>query len=71
MSQKINRNQAKAKEVSDRPRNFVKEAAAILHYREEKGDFKTIDDLKKVPGVECGEDRSQKEPPCVLINRTM
>jgi competence protein ComEA len=30
-----------------------KEAAAILHYRDEKGDFKTIDDLKKVPGLDA------------------
>jgi competence protein ComEA len=29
-----------------------KEAAAIVTYREQKGPFKTIDDLKKVPGLD-------------------
>ena len=34
---------------------FAADAAdAIVAYRAEKGDFKTIDDVKKVPGLEAG-----------------
>ena len=29
-------------------------AEAIVAYRAEKGDFKTVDDVKKVPGLEAG-----------------
>jgi competence protein ComEA len=30
----------------------AKDASAIVQYRESKGNFKTIDDLKKVPGID-------------------
>ena len=48
---KINVNQATAQQLQSGLGLSEKEAAAILHYRDENGDFKTIDDLKKVPGV--------------------
>ena len=35
-------------------------AEAIVAYRTEKGDFKTIDDVKKVPGLEAGKVDAQK-----------
>ena len=47
-------NKATAKELEtalDVPANV---AEAIVAYRTEKGDFKTIDDLKRVPGLEAG-----------------
>jgi competence protein ComEA len=50
---KINVNQANAQQLQSGLGLLEKEAAAILHYRDEKGDFKTIDDLKKVPGVDA------------------
>jgi competence protein ComEA len=50
---KINVNQATAQQLQSALGLSEKEAAAILHYRDEKGDFKTIDDLKKVPGVDA------------------
>jgi competence protein ComEA len=50
---KINVNQANAQQFQSALGLSEKEAAAILHYRDEKGDFKTIDDLKKVPGVDA------------------
>ena len=38
------------------------ESAAIVQYRTEKGDFKSVDDLKKRSRPRFQEDRSQKEP---------
>jgi competence protein ComEA len=37
------------------------EAAAILQYRAEHGDFKTIDDLRKVPGVDFKKIEAKKD----------
>jgi competence protein ComEA len=50
---KINVNQATAQQLQSGLGLSEKESAAILHYRDEKGDFKTIDDLKKVPGLDA------------------
>jgi competence protein ComEA len=50
---KINVNQATAQQLQSGLGLSEKEATAILHYRDEKGDFKTVDDLKKVPGVDA------------------
>jgi competence protein ComEA len=49
---KIHVNKASAKQLQSGLDISDKEAAAVLHYREEKGDFKSIDDLKKVPGLD-------------------
>jgi competence protein ComEA len=38
-----------------------KDAAAIVQYRESKGAFKTIDDLKKVPGIDAARVDAGKE----------
>ena len=35
-------------------------AEAIVAYRTEKGDFKTVDDVKNVPGLEAGKIDTQK-----------
>jgi competence protein ComEA len=37
------------------------EAAAILQYRADHGDFKTIDDLRKVPGVDFKKIEAKKD----------
>ncbi len=53
-------NKATAQELEtalDVPANM---AEAIVAYRTGKGDFKTIDDLKKVPGLEAGKVDAQK-----------
>jgi competence protein ComEA len=53
-------NKASAKELEaalDVPANV---AEAIAAYRVENGDFKTLDDLKKVPGLESGKIEAQK-----------
>jgi competence protein ComEA len=51
---KINVNKATAKDLEAALRLPDKQAAAIVHQREEKGDYKSIDDLKKVPGIDAG-----------------
>lgn len=37
------------------------EAAAIIQYRTEHGDFKTIDDLRKVPGLDFKKIEAKKD----------
>jgi competence protein ComEA len=46
----VNVNKASAKDFE--ALLTAKDAAAIVQYRESKGNFKTIDDLKKVPGID-------------------
>jgi len=57
---KINVNKATAKDLMGALRLSEKQATAIVHYREEKGDFKSIDDLKKVPGIDAGKIEANK-----------
>ena len=39
----------------------TKDAEAIVRYREEKGSFKTVDDLKKVPGLDAAKIEAKKD----------
>lgn len=56
---KVNVNKATAKDLQ--ALTFTdKEADAILAYRGEKGEFKSLDDLKKVPGVDAAKIDAQK-----------
>jgi competence protein ComEA len=57
---KINVNKATSKDLENALRIPAKQAAAIVRQREEKGDFKTIEDLEKVPGVEAGKIEANK-----------
>lgn len=50
---KINVNKVTAKDLQGALGITDKQAAAIVHYREEKGDFKSLEDLKKVPGLDA------------------
>ncbi|MDQ6705935.1 MAG: helix-hairpin-helix domain-containing protein [Acidobacteriota bacterium] len=50
---KINVNKATAKDLEASLRMPAKQAAAIVQQRGEKGNFKSIDDLRKVPGVDA------------------
>ena len=50
---KVNVNKAPAKELEITLELSSRESEAIVRYREEKGGFKTVDDLKKVPGVDA------------------
>jgi competence protein ComEA len=57
---KINVNKATAKQLQTGLEISDKDADAILHYREANGDFKTVDDLKKVPGVDVAKIEAKK-----------
>ena len=50
---KININKATAQDLRNTLQLPEKQAAAIVHERDEKGAFKSIEDLKKVPGVDA------------------
>jgi len=50
---KINVNQASSKDLEAGLELTSKESEAIVQYREAKGAFKTLEDLKKVPGVDA------------------
>ena len=60
-SAKINLNKAAAKEIENGLSLSAKEAEAIVQYRTEKGAFKSLDDLKNVPGVEYAKIEKKKE----------
>jgi competence protein ComEA len=57
---KLNVNKATAKQIQAGLEISEKEAETILHYRDEKGEFKTIDDLKKVPGIDAAKIDAKK-----------
>lgn len=50
---RVNVNTAAAKDLEAVLEISSKDAAAIVAYREDKGSFKTADDVKKVPGVDA------------------
>ena len=52
---KVNMNKATASELESQLGFTTKQAADIVAYREKNGDFKTSDDLKKVPQMEARE----------------
>jgi competence protein ComEA len=57
---KINVNKAAAKDF-ETIEFSAKEAAAIVQYRDAHGNFKTLDDLKKVPGLDAVKVESKKD----------
>jgi len=57
----VNVNKAAAAELESGLGLSGKEAAAIVKYRTDKGAFKTIDDLKKVPDLDFKKIEAQKE----------
>jgi competence protein ComEA len=58
---KINVNKAAAKDLESGLAIPAKDAEAIVKYRQEKGAFKTLDDLKKVPGVDAAKIDAKKD----------
>ena len=48
---RVNINSADAKELATLPGIGKAKAEAIIRYRQEKGNFKTIEDLIKVKGI--------------------
>jgi competence protein ComEA len=57
----LNVNTAKAIDLEARLSLRRSEAAAILDYRTKHGSFKSVDDLKKVPGVDPGKIDRKKD----------
>jgi competence protein ComEA len=52
-TKRVNVNKAAAQEIETGLEISAKEAAAIVGYREKNGAIKSLDDLKKVPGLEA------------------
>ncbi len=58
---KINVNKATAKEIESGLELTGAESVAIVAYRGAHGNFKTLDDLKKVPGLDAVKIESKKD----------
>ena len=58
---KIYVNKAKAKDLETALELSSADAEAFVRYREEKGSFRTLDDLKKVPGLDAGKIEARKD----------
>jgi len=58
---KIYINKARAKDLETALEIPAKDAEAIVRYRDENGVFKTLDDLKKVPGIDAAKLDTRKE----------
>jgi len=57
---KLNVNQLTAKELEKVLRLPEEQAAAIVKYREAQGNFRSVDDLVKVPGVDAAKINASK-----------
>ena len=57
----INVNKATATDLATGLELSAKEAEAIVHYREEKGSFKSVEDVEKVPGVDAKKIEAKKD----------
>ncbi len=58
---KLNMNRATAIELESVLSLLRKEAAAVLAYREKSGGFKSIEDLRKVPGLDFKKVQARKD----------
>ena len=57
----LNVNKARAIQLESRLSLKRSEAAAILNYRKEHGDFTSLEDLKKVPGIDFAKIEAKKD----------
>jgi competence protein ComEA len=57
---KINVNKASAQDLKTGLEITAKEADAIVAYREKNGDFKSVEQLEKVPGLDAGKIEAKK-----------
>jgi competence protein ComEA len=58
---RINVNTASPAEIETSLELSPENATAIVRYREQHGAFKTVEDLKKVPGVDAAKIEAQKD----------
>ena len=57
---KLNVNKATAKDLENTLNIPTAQAVAIVQHRDEKGEFKSIEDLEKVPGVDAAKIEANK-----------
>jgi competence protein ComEA len=57
----LNVNKATAIELESRLSLRRSQATAVIKYRKENGDFKSIEDLKKVPGIDAEKIEAKKD----------
>jgi competence protein ComEA len=57
----LNMNEARAIQMESRLSLKRSEASAIIRYRREHGDFKSIEDLKNIPGIDFAKIEAKKE----------
>jgi competence protein ComEA len=60
-TRKLNVNRATAAQLTAGLGLSKKDADAVVQYRQQNGDFKTIDDLTKVPGIDLARIESGKD----------
>ncbi len=58
---KLNVNKATAIELESRLSLLRSQAAAVIQYRTKNGDFKSIADLEKVPGIDVAKIEARKD----------
>jgi competence protein ComEA len=58
---RLNVNKATAIELESRLSLKRSEAAAVIQYREKSGPFKSVEDLKKVPGIDAAKIEAKKD----------
>jgi len=58
---RVNVNRAAAKDIETGLELSAENAAAIVRYRDQNGGFRTIGDLKKVPGVDAAKIEAKKD----------
>ena len=57
----INMNKVTATDLANGLELSAKDAEAIVHYREEKGSFKSVEDVEKVPGIDAKKIEAKKD----------
>ncbi|HYL76725.1 MAG TPA: helix-hairpin-helix domain-containing protein [Bryobacteraceae bacterium] len=57
----VNVNKASAKDLETSLGFSPKEAEAIVHYRGEKGNFKSVEEVEKVPGVDAKKVQARRD----------
>jgi competence protein ComEA len=58
---RLNVNKAKAIEFESRLSLRRSQAAAVIEYRARRGNFRSIEDLKKVPGIDPAKIDAKKD----------
>ena len=58
---RVNINTATAEDVTQIVQLKAAEASAIVDYRQKSGEFKTLDDLRKVPGLDFARIQERKD----------